>query len=118
MYEEALAGLMPGRDLAQFVDTLNLRTQNLLAADRLASVIHPEDATSATLESRLNDYVGADQAKNGRIAVIDLSLAENGRPHSPVPSFWKMWTGEQERSIDWREIALRWQGAGPVEASE
>ena len=55
MYEEALAGLMPGRDLAQFVDTLNLRTQNLLAADRLASVIHPEDATSATLESRLNE---------------------------------------------------------------
>ena len=74
MYVEALAGLTPGRDLAQFIDTLNLRIQGLLSQERLAPIIHPEDSTSITLEDWLADYVGADQAANGTIAVIDLSL--------------------------------------------
>ena len=84
MYVEALAGLMPGRDMAQFVDTLNLRIHSLLAGDRLRSVIHPDDSTSITLESWLTDYVGADQAENGAIAVLDLSLVPSEVIHIVV----------------------------------
>ena len=39
VYVEALAGLAPGRDLAQFVDTLKLRINNLLAPGAIG--IHP-----------------------------------------------------------------------------
>ena len=270
-YVDALAAEQSGRDIAQFVDTLNLRIRSLIGTGRLASVIQP-DSTSITLASWLTDYVGADQAENGPIAVVDLSLvpsevihivvsvlarmifeasqryrrekghelpttlvleeahtfvhrelggelaapagrecarvferiaregrkfglglvlasqrpsevsqtvlsqcntfllhrlvndrdqdlvtrlvpdglgpllrelpslptrravllgwavpapilvevqeiAEDRRPHSPDPSFWEVWTGEQERSIDWRETARTWQGAVPVEAT-
>ena len=73
-YVDALAASQSGRDIAQFVDTLNLRIRSFLSGSRLASVIQPEDSNSITLESWLTDYVGADQAENGEIAVIDLSL--------------------------------------------
>jgi len=73
-YVDALASDHSGRDMAQFVDTLNLRIRSLLAGNRLRSVIHPDDSTSITLESWLTDYIGADQAENGAVAILDLSL--------------------------------------------
>ena len=73
-YVDALAADHSGRDIAQFVDTLNLRIRSLLAGGRLASVIQPADSTPITLEDWLTDYIGADQAENGPLAVIDLSL--------------------------------------------
>ena len=73
-YVEALAGLVPGRDLAQFVDTLNLRIRSLLAKGRLTHVLRPENSDSITLEGWLEDFIGANNAKNGAIAVVDLSL--------------------------------------------
>ena len=73
-YVDALAAGQSGRDIAQFVDTLNLRIRGLLAQGRLASVLRPEDSTSITLKDWLTDNVGADQAENGTITVIDLSL--------------------------------------------
>ena len=73
-YVDALAAGHSGRDIAQFVDTLNLRIRSFLSGGRLASVIQPESSTSITLESWLTDYVGADQAENGAITIIDLSL--------------------------------------------
>ncbi len=84
MYVEALAGLTPGRDMAQFVDSLNLRIRSLLAESRLKSVIHPDDSTSHVLEEWLTDYVGTDQAKNGAIAVLDLSLVPSEVIHIVV----------------------------------
>ena len=36
-------------------------------------------------------------------------IPEGLRPHSPDPSFWEVWTGKSERSIDWRRVARRWQ---------
>ena len=80
-YVEALAGLSPGRDLVQFVDTLNLRIRSLLEDDRLSSVILPDSSRSATLEDWLTDYIGADQADNGSIAVLDLSLVPSEVTH-------------------------------------
>ena len=84
IYVEALAGLMPGRDLAQFVDTLNLRIRGLLAQGRLSSVLQPNDPEPITLEGWLTDYVGANQAKNGPVAVIDLSLVPSEVIHIVV----------------------------------
>lgn len=83
-YVDALAAGHSGRDIAQFVDTLNLRIRSFLSAGRLASIIQPEDSTSITLESWLTDYIGADQAQNGPIAVIDLSLVPSEVIHIVV----------------------------------
>lgn len=35
-------------------------------------------------------------------------LAEDQRPHSSDPEFWKVWTGEVTREIDWDAIADEW----------
>ena len=83
-YVDALAADHSGRDMAQFVDTLNLRIRSLLAGSRLRSVIHPEDSTSITLENWLTDYVGEDQAGNGTVAVLDLSLVPSEVVHIVV----------------------------------
>lgn len=90
MYVEALAGLMPGRDLAQFVDTLSLRIRSLLSQSRLASILKPENPDPITLESWLTDYIGADQAENGPIAAIDLSLVPSEVTHIVVSVLARM----------------------------
>jgi DNA helicase HerA-like ATPase len=73
-FVEALAADQSGRDIARFVDTLNLRIRSLLARGRLSSVLQSDDACSIVLEDWLTEHIGADQAENGTIAVIDLSL--------------------------------------------
>ena len=89
-YVDALAADHSGRDIAQFVDTLNLRIRNLLSAGRLASVITSDDSASITLEGWLTDYVGADQADNGPIAVVDLSLVPSEVIHVVVSVLGRM----------------------------
>ena len=89
-YVDALAADHSGRDIAQFVDTLNLRIRSLLSRGRLASVIQPDDSTSITLEGWLTDYVGADQAENGPLAVIDLSLVPSEIIHIVVSVLARM----------------------------
>lgn len=90
VYVEALAGLMPGRDLAQFVDTLNLRIEHLLTRDRLGPVLQPDSADSIELEDWLGDYVGSDKAAGGPIAVIDLSLVPSDVIHVVVSVLARM----------------------------
>jgi len=41
------------------------------------------------------------------------ALPENKRPRSEDPKFWEVWTGSEERQIDWKGIADEWQGTGP-----
>ena len=89
-YVDALAAGQSGRDVAQFVDTLTLRIRSFLAGGRLSSVIQPDDSTSTTLESWLTDYVGANQADNGPIAVIDLSLVPSEVIHIVVSVLARM----------------------------
>ena len=36
-------------------------------------------------------------------------LSEDKRPQSEDPDFWKVWTGEEAREIDWKAIADDWQ---------
>lgn len=73
-YIEALAADHTGRDMAQFVDTLNLRIRGLLHNEILSSVFQTQSSQSMTLEEWLTDYIGDDEAKNGTVAVVDLSL--------------------------------------------
>jgi len=61
-----------GGALAGFISTLGLRIRGMLADQRLGSVIGRTPPT--TFETWLGDYVGADNASNGPVAVIDLSL--------------------------------------------
>ena len=89
-YVDALAAGQSGRDVAQFVDTLTLRIRSFLAGGRLASIIQSEDSTSTTLENWLTDYVGADQADNGPIAVVDLSLVPSEVIHIVVSVLARM----------------------------
>ncbi|MHA3772649.1 ATP-binding protein [Verrucomicrobiota bacterium sgz303538] len=37
-------------------------------------------------------------------------LPEPLRPHSADPTYWDVWTGEVERSVDWSSIASEWTG--------
>ncbi len=77
------AGEMPGHlevlatnedfaSSAPFVATLMLRVRSMLADARLAPIVAPEEDT--TFEQWLTDYVGAADASNGQIAVLDLSM--------------------------------------------
>lgn len=73
-YIEALAAGHTVRDMAQFVETLNLRIRGLLHNEMLSSVFQTQSSRPLTLEEWLTDYIGDDEAKNGTVAVVDLSL--------------------------------------------
>ena len=81
-FVEALASNSGGRDLAQFVDSLNLRIRSLFARGRLSSVADPDE--QPRLADWLDDYVGADQATDGQIAILDLSLIPSDVVHVVV----------------------------------
>jgi len=53
--------------------------------------------------------------------VVEMNeLPVEHRPRSPDPEFWEVWTGEQERPIDWSSIAGDWRGRAvpPVQEDE
>ncbi|MDE2689744.1 MAG: ATP-binding protein [Acidobacteriota bacterium] len=72
-YVDGLAAQSQGRDIAQFVDTLNLRIRDLTRRRRLASIALPPDGEEIALSDWLADVVGDDGA-NGQLSIIDLSL--------------------------------------------
>lgn len=43
------------------------------------------------------------------ILVEMIQLKEEERPRSSDPDFWDVWTGNEERRIDWKTIAREWQ---------
>ncbi|MDO0791306.1 ATP-binding protein [Xanthomonas campestris pv. campestris] len=52
------------------------------------------------------------------ILVEMAELPESQRPHSADPDFWEVWTGVQERKIDWKTIADDWAGDVPSQEAE
>ena len=88
-FVEALAADATGRDVSQFIDSLNLRIRSLFAAGPLASIADPDYPTSS-LEEWLKDHVGADQAENGPLAVLDLSLVPSEAVHVVVAVLARM----------------------------
>lgn len=69
---ELLVGMEDLSQAAQFVATLTMRIRSMLADRRLGPIVKPEDDVS--FQQWLEDYVGADGAENGEIAILDLSL--------------------------------------------
>ena len=61
-----------GGNLAGFTATLGLRIRGMIADQKLGAVIGREPPV--TLSQWLADYIGADGAANGPVAIIDLSL--------------------------------------------
>jgi DNA helicase HerA-like ATPase len=57
---------------AQYLPTLLTRIKTMLSDPRLVPIVHPDQQTR--LGDWLEGYVGADQAENGQIGIIDLSL--------------------------------------------
>ena len=88
-FVEALAADATGRDVSQFVDSLNLRIRSLFAAGPLASIADPGHAASS-LEEWLKDHVGDDRAANGPLAVLDLSLVPSEAVHVVVAVLARM----------------------------
>lgn len=89
-FVEALAADASGRDLAQFVDSLNLRIRGLLSRGRLAAVARPDDSQDISLAQWLEDYIGGEGAANGSIAIIDLSLVPSEVVHVIVAVLSRM----------------------------
>ena len=57
---------------SQFLGYLTMRIKAMMADSRLSPIVAPEDMPSFV--QWLEDYVGADGASNGELAVLDLSL--------------------------------------------
>jgi len=89
-FVEALASDVAGRDVSQFVDSLRMRISGLFAAGPLKSVAACDHEAGPSLEEWLTAYVGADQASNGPIAVIDLSLVPSEVIHVVVAVLGRM----------------------------
>lgn len=83
-FVEGLASASSGRDLAQFVDSMNLRIRGLLRRGSLASVVHPSDAEDMTLDRWLGGYLGGMGEPGGEIVVVDLSLVPSEVVHIVV----------------------------------
>lgn len=71
-----------GGNVAGFISTLGLRIRSMVADARLSSVIGDDEKLS--FSDWLGDYIGADQAQNGSVAVIDLSLVPSEIVHIVV----------------------------------
>lgn len=77
---DALAADAPGRDVSQFVDSLNLRIRGLLSSGTLAAVACPEEGQE-TLATWLETHIGASNAAKGMITILDLSLVPSEAVH-------------------------------------
>lgn len=77
---DTIAGETPGGQAAQFLATLTLRIRMMLADSRLGPVVNPSEK-SITFEKWLEEYIGSDQASNGELAIIDLSLVSSDVLH-------------------------------------
>lgn len=89
-FVDAIASSSTGRDLAQFVESLNMRIRGLLGREALAKILHPEDSAAIKLEDWLAEYIGADQAATGQVTVLDLSLVPSEVIHIVVAVLARM----------------------------
>lgn len=80
-YLERIA-LDQGGPIMGFISTLGLRIKGMLADQRLGNVIGNESHIS--FEQWLTDYIGDNDAQNGQVAIIDLSLVPSEVVHTIV----------------------------------
>lgn len=75
-------GTEQGGQVLAFLSTLRLRLRGMIADQQLGSVIGRDPPT--TFENWLFDYIGGNEASNGPLAVIDLSLVPSEVIHVVV----------------------------------
>jgi len=66
-------------NVSEYAETLLLRIRSLLANTRMKTIIG--EADGLTLEKWLSDYIGADGASNGCVAILDVSLVPTEVTH-------------------------------------
>lgn len=71
-FADHLQNLSEEEGVTQYVDFLIMRIRTMLGDTRMKSVI--SDAKNVTLGQWLIDYIGGNQADNGTMTIIDLSL--------------------------------------------
>ena len=71
-----------GGNILQFVQMLSLRMRFLFSDERLNGVVQPKE--DITLLDWLNQYIGSNEAENGQITLIDLSLIPSDIIHVVV----------------------------------
>ena len=76
---EQIASDSPSGQATQFVATLSMRIRMMLADKRLGPVVNPEE--DITFDQWLESNIGGDQATNGELAIIDLSLVPSDVLH-------------------------------------
>lgn len=89
-FVEALATDASGRDVSQFVDSLNLRIRGLFTSGPLASVACPDTGDQHDLAAWLQSHIGDNQASNGPLAILDLSLVPSESVHILVAVLGRM----------------------------
>jgi len=79
---EKIASNAPGGQAAQFVATLSMRIRMMLADQRLGPVVNP--SKDIAIVQWLEQYIGEDQAANGSICILDLSLVPSDVLHMVI----------------------------------
>ncbi len=77
---EQIASNAPGGQAAQFTATLSMRIRMMLADQRLGPVVNP-GGDSISFINWLTDYIGGNNADNGQLAILDLSLVSSDVLH-------------------------------------
>lgn len=68
-----------GSQMAQFISTLTMRVRMMLADNRLSPIVNP--SKSLDLKTWLETYIGSNNAENGLITIINLSLVPSDVIH-------------------------------------
>lgn len=81
---EQIASNAPGGQAAQFIATLSMRIRMMLADQRLGPVVNPQNGDSLSFVQWLTDYIGNNNADNGQLAILDLSLVPSDVLHMVI----------------------------------
>ena len=90
-------------NVSEYVETLIVRIRALLTNTQMKPVI---GATEITLEQWLEDYIGGDNAHNGCVSVVDLSLVPSEVAHVVTAVIARMVFEALQRYVKLNGLAL------------
>lgn len=91
-------------NVSEHAETLLIRIRSFLANTRMKSIIC--DADGVSLEQWLGSYIGEDNAKNGCVAVLDLSLVPSEVVHTTAAVVARMVFESLQRYRNINNVAL------------
>ena len=75
-------------NVSEHVETMVMRIRTMLANTRMKAIVG--DAHAITLDQWLTDYIGGNQAENGNLTIIDLSLVPSEIIHIVIAVIARM----------------------------